>query len=87
MGTLTGLAHVTSSSGAVRVRQYGVSHGRASANIAALTEDSHGDVWIGTDGGGAMRLAAAGFTSYGREEGLDLVLTGVAASKTGSPYL
>ncbi len=35
-----------------------------------LLEDSSGQLWIGTVGGGLMRYAAGKFTTYGRAEGL-----------------
>ena len=36
----------------------------------SLAEDRHGNVWIGTAAGGALRLARNGFTSYTEADGL-----------------
>jgi signal transduction histidine kinase/ligand-binding sensor domain-containing protein len=36
----------------------------------SLAEDRHGNLWIGTAGGGAVRLALNGFTAYTEADGL-----------------
>ena len=36
----------------------------------SLAEDRHGNIWIGTGAGGALRLARNGFTSYTEADGL-----------------
>ena len=36
----------------------------------SLAEDRHGNLWIGTAAGGALRLARNGFTSYTEADGL-----------------
>jgi len=82
MGSLNGLAQITRAHDKFQVRQYGIPEGLSNANIEALAEDSSGNIWIGTDGGGAMRLSASGFTSFGKEDGLDQISIGLAASSS-----
>ena len=40
------------------------------AGITALGEDIGGNLWIGTDTGGAVRLSRKGFKSFGEQDGL-----------------
>jgi ligand-binding sensor domain-containing protein/signal transduction histidine kinase len=40
------------------------------SSITALWADKKGALWIGTDGGGLVRLANGGFTSFNKSEGL-----------------
>ncbi|HEY1984730.1 MAG TPA: two-component regulator propeller domain-containing protein [Terracidiphilus sp.] len=44
----------------------GLSH----AEARGLAEDANGDVWVGFDGAGAVRIAARGFLTYGQTDGL-----------------
>jgi ligand-binding sensor domain-containing protein len=45
-------------------------HGLSDDTINALAEDDAGNLWIGTDAGGAMKLASSGFLSYREGDGL-----------------
>ncbi|HJQ25348.1 MAG TPA: two-component regulator propeller domain-containing protein [Blastocatellia bacterium] len=38
--------------------------------VITITEDRQGNLWLGTDGGGALKLAANGFITYGEADGL-----------------
>jgi len=51
-----------------RFRAFTKAHGVPGAT--SLAEDRFGNVWIGTAGGGALRLARNGFTSYTEADGL-----------------
>jgi len=54
----------------------------------ALGEDHHGNIWIGTLTGGALRLARHGFTAYGEADGLvDFVVGSVFESPAGEVHV
>src|SRR5262249_36586066 len=53
-----------------RFRTYTPRNGLTFQEISALNEDTGGNLWLGTNTDGAMRLARNGFVTYGREEGL-----------------
>ncbi len=57
-------------------------------NVYALAEDSGGSLWIGTDGGGVVRLADGVFTGYTTRDGLahDRV-TDLLAARDGSLWV
>ncbi len=40
--------------------------------VEALATDSLGNLWVGTDGGGAARIAGSGLSSFSEQEGLGL---------------
>src|SRR5262249_59121563 len=56
--------------GAVRFQDFTSANGLADVAITALAEDRDGNLWIGTEAGGAMKLTLNGFTSYGETDGL-----------------
>jgi hypothetical protein len=43
--------------------------------LRCLAEDPAGNLWIGTAGGGAVRIDREGFVRYGREDGLEATRT------------
>jgi PAS domain S-box-containing protein len=45
---------------------------------AAIGEDRDGNVWLGTESSGAIRLSPQGFVSFGPAEGLNTQLAGLA---------
>lgn len=53
-----------------RLRTYTAAHGLSDLVVTALAEDRAGNLWIGTETGGVMRLAAGGFVSFGVADGL-----------------
>jgi ligand-binding sensor domain-containing protein len=65
VGTAGGLSEF----GGEGFRSYRASQGLG-ATINAMTEDSSGNLWIGTDLGGALRISRNGFISYKADEGL-----------------
>ena len=46
-------------------------HGLTDDTIRAIAEDHDGNVWIGSESGGAMRIARGGFISYSEADGLE----------------
>ncbi len=53
-----------------RLRSIRHAHGLVDEEVSALAEDPAGNLWIGTMGRGAMRLAADGFVTYDEDDGL-----------------
>jgi signal transduction histidine kinase/sugar lactone lactonase YvrE len=53
------------------LRRFGTEAGLSQNEVLALAEDLHGNLWIGTEAGGLMRLARGGLTSYAEAEGLE----------------
>jgi ligand-binding sensor domain-containing protein/two-component sensor histidine kinase len=46
-------------------------HGLNDAGIRAIAEDHDGNLWIGSESGGAMKIIRSGFTSYSEADGLE----------------
>ena len=56
--------------------------------VEALTEDRQGNLWIGTGGGGAAKLAREGFITYRLTDGLrSLHITSIFESRAGDLYV
>jgi ligand-binding sensor domain-containing protein/signal transduction histidine kinase len=53
-----------------KFRNYNLSAGLSDTNLTALFEDRDHSLWLGCAYGGAMRIAANGFTTYGLADGL-----------------
>jgi signal transduction histidine kinase/ligand-binding sensor domain-containing protein len=49
---------------------YGERNGLSFCNITALDEDLGGNLWLGTNTAGAMKLERSGFITYGQRDGL-----------------
>ena len=56
-----------------RFRVYTKRHGLTFQEITALNEDSGGNLWLGTNTAGAMKLARDGFVTYDEQDGVDSV--------------
>ena len=46
-------------------------HGLSDAGIRTLAEDHDGNLWLGSESGGAMKITRRGFTSYSEADGLE----------------
>ena len=53
-----------------RFRSYSTRNGLSHFDVTALTQDSAGNLWLGTNNAGAMKLALNGFTAYGERDGI-----------------
>ncbi|MBI5216477.1 MAG: hypothetical protein HY960_12070 [Ignavibacteriae bacterium] len=52
------------------VKTYTKANGLSDNGVSAITEDNAGNLWLGTESGGAMKLALNGFTTYYLSDGL-----------------
>jgi ligand-binding sensor domain-containing protein/two-component sensor histidine kinase len=68
MGLSTSRGGLTSNSAAFSL--YTAAHGLPVSGVEALAEDSAGNLWIGTDGSGAAKLAWKTFLTYSADDGL-----------------
>lgn len=46
-------------------------HGISNLGVTTIAEDHDGNLWIGSESGGAMRITRRGFTSYSEADGLE----------------
>ena len=46
-------------------------HGLSDAGIRTIAEDHDGNLWLGSESGGAMKITRRGFTSYSEADGLE----------------
>ncbi len=53
-----------------RLRRYGRQNGLAEENLWSLARDVEGNLWVGTDSSGVMRIARTGFTSFDESDGM-----------------
>jgi ligand-binding sensor domain-containing protein/signal transduction histidine kinase len=51
-------------------RTYTTAQGLSSSFVHAVAEDGDGNLWLGTESGGAMKLTLSGFTTYTESDGL-----------------
>ena len=55
-----------------RFQNYTMTQGLSDNRVTIMTEDRQGDLWIGTENNGVMRLTRNGFISYGAADGVGL---------------
>jgi ligand-binding sensor domain-containing protein len=72
VGTTSGLAEaIPGADGEItRFRGYSAEHGLSDIDFDTMEDDIAGNLWMGTQRGGAMKLTRDGFTSYGVADGL-----------------
>ncbi len=66
VATISGLSEVDGA----QITSVGPAHGLVDDPITTVTEDREGNLWIGTDASGALRIAAFGPVSYFEADGL-----------------
>ena len=71
---------------AARFRVYTRRHGLTLEGTTTLAEDADGNLWIGTDVAGAMKLARNGFVTYSERDGV-LSALDVFGDATGAVYV
>ncbi|HEY6047021.1 MAG TPA: two-component regulator propeller domain-containing protein, partial [Pyrinomonadaceae bacterium] len=57
----------------LRFHTYTKSHGLSFQEVTALNEDAGGNLWLGTNTAGAMKLVRDGFITYGEQDGVNSV--------------
>ena len=72
VGTKMGLSatRANRAAGSPMFSTYTASHGLPASGVEALAEDTAGNLWIGTDGSGAAKLAWKTFLTYTADDGL-----------------
>lgn len=75
--------------GAAQFKVLGEREGFANGDATAIAEDARGDIWVGYDGAGAVRLSSTGaFTTYDDSDGLpEAQISTLTLSRTGSPLV
>jgi len=83
-----GLSIVSPQKGArAKILSMGAGKGLTLLKALALGEDRAGNLWIGSDGAGAWKLARDGFTTYGASDGLpDLPVVSFFHDRRGRLY-
>ena len=71
------------SSGGAPFRVYGAGQGLAEGSIDVIAQDRAGNLWLGTDGNGAMKIARNGFERFDRGDGLAPALVSILESRKG----
>ena len=82
----TGGVTVTDARGVVQ-RQITGADGLVVDDAEALAEDPSGNVWVGTDGGGAVKIARSGFTTYSARDGIEGRPSAIFESQAGELML
>jgi ligand-binding sensor domain-containing protein len=63
-------------------------HGFSDAGIRSIAEDRDGNLWLGTESGGAMKLTRSGFISYSEKDGLETGrITEIGETNDGRLYV
>ena len=68
-------------------RRYTTANGLTSDYLTGLGEDRAGNLWVGTGGSGAMKMARNGFTTFGRADGLAPDVAGMVEDSSGELYV
>jgi ligand-binding sensor domain-containing protein/signal transduction histidine kinase len=73
VGTAAGLAELLPAPdrNGRRFRSHTMRNGLTHGYLSAVTEDAWGNLWLSTTNAGIMKLVRDGFTSYGRQEGIE----------------
>ncbi len=71
ISTTGGLAEFLPDVRGGRFRSYAVANGLSDADISTIAEDRDGNLWLGTETSGAMRLTLSGLRSYNETDGFN----------------
>ena len=67
---------------------YTRAHGLSGAGITSVAEDQDGNLWVGSESSGAMKITRRGFTSYSEADGLELSrIAALGADRSGELYV
>src|SRR5262249_45757607 len=70
VGSAFGIAVSVRSGAGLRFNPVGRGQGLSLVKAIAVMEDRSGNIWVGSDGSGAFKVARTGFTSYDGRDGL-----------------
>ena len=63
-------------------------HGLSDAGIRTIAEDHDGNLWLGSESGGAMKITRRGFTSYSEADGLEHArIAALGADRNGELFV
>ena len=63
-------------------------HGLKDTGLRSIAEDHDGNLWIGSESGGAMKITRRGFTSYSEADGLEHGrITAIGEDRNGELYI
>jgi signal transduction histidine kinase/ligand-binding sensor domain-containing protein len=82
----TGGITVIDSAGTIRRKITGAD-GLVVDDVEALARDSHGNIWVGTDGAGAAKIAQSGFTTFSRKDGIEGHPSAIFESRAGEQVM
>ena len=67
---------------------YSGEHGFSDFGITSIAEDRDGNLWLGTESGGAMKVSRHGFVSYKENDGLELRrIASIGEDRQGNFYV
>ncbi|HEX7182124.1 MAG TPA: two-component regulator propeller domain-containing protein [Thermoanaerobaculia bacterium] len=70
-----------------RLATWGVENGLGEKTLTAVAEDRDGNLWVGTESGGALRIARHGFVSFTAADGLaDAPVRSLFEGRDGAVY-
>ncbi|HXK01672.1 MAG TPA: two-component regulator propeller domain-containing protein [Verrucomicrobiae bacterium] len=82
----TGGVTVVNSAGSIQRKIIGAD-GLVVDDIEALALDASGNVWVGTDGAGAAKIAQSGFATYSHKDGIEGRPSAILESRAGDLVL
>jgi ligand-binding sensor domain-containing protein/signal transduction histidine kinase len=86
--TNRGLTRFAVRDGVTTVARFTTANGLIAPEQSALAEDADGNLWIGTLGRGAMKMARNGFVTFGKSDGLGIPAIGsISEDVAGDLYL
>ena len=67
---------------------YTRAHGLSDVGLRTIAEDHDGNLWVGTESGGAMKVIRRGFTSFAEEDGLEHArIAAIGEAHTGELFV
>lgn len=70
VGTTSGLAkRINAEADGRCFRSFAITGGLSYGDVDSISRDSAGNLWVATDGGGAIKITLTGFTTFDRDDG------------------
>lgn len=90
MATTLGISEFSSNPlpGGGHFINYSREHGLSDLGIRTIAEDQDGNLWLGSESGGAMKITRRGFTSYSEPDGLEHArIAALGEDRTGELFV